>query len=68
MIMAKMYLKGGVADFVVGLRIWGTHRVTIIPQKNSGRGHWLSGKPLYFPWGNHPNDNFGETTQTTTLA
>ena len=53
----KRPLKGGVADFEVGLTIQVTHRVSIIPPKNSGRGHRLSGKPLY-----------RETTQMTTLG
>ena len=28
----------------------------------------MSGKPLYFPWGNTTNDHFGETPQTTTFG
>ena len=58
-------LKGGVADFEVGLRFQGTHRVSIIPKKNSGQGHRLSGKPLYFPWGNHKFQSLGETTNSS---
>ena len=48
-----LILKGGVADFEVGMRIWGTHRVSIILKTIRPRSPVVRKTPL-FPLGKPP--------------